>query len=57
MVVPTLISYKGTGSVSPTNSDFATGSNWELANNDKAGASKVYVDDKLIPVARVISRG
>ena len=57
MVVPTLISYKGTGTVSPTNSDFATGSNWELANNDKTGASKVYVDDKLIPVARVISRG
>ena len=57
MIVPTLISYKGTGSVSPTNSDFATGSNWELANNDKTGASKVYVDDKLIPVARVISRG
>lgn len=57
MVVPTLISYKGTGTVSPTNSDFATGSNWELANNDKTGADKVYVDDKLIPVARVISRG
>lgn len=57
MVVPTLISYKGTGSVSPTNSDFETGSNWELANNDKTGANKVYVDDKLIPVARIISRG
>ena len=57
MIVPTLISYKGTGSVSPTNEAFATGSNWELANNDKEGGSKVYVDDKLIPVARIISRG
>lgn len=57
MIVPTYISYKGTGTVSPTNSDFETGSNWELANNDKTGASKVFVDDKLIPVARVISRG
>lgn len=57
MIVPTYISYVGTGSVSPTNSDFANGSNWELANNDKNGASKVYVDDKLIPVARIISRG
>ena len=57
MVVPMYISYKGTGTVSPENSDFATGSNWELANNDKTGANKVYVDDKLIPVARVISRG
>ena len=57
MVVPKYISYKGTGTVSPENTDFATGSNWELANNDKTGANKVYVDDKLIPVARVISRG
>ena len=57
MIVPMYISYKGTGTVSPTNDNFATGSNWELANNDKEGGSKVYVDDKLIPVARIISRG
>ena len=57
MIVPTLISYKGTGKVSPENTDFANGSNWELVNNGKTGSSKVYVDDKLIPVARVISRG
>lgn len=57
MIVPKYISYKGTGTVSPTNTNFANGSNWELANNDKTGANKVYVDDKLIPVARIISRG
>ena len=57
MVVPTYISYKGTGTVSPTQADFENGSNWELANNDKTGNNKVYVDDKLIPVARIISRG
>ena len=57
MIVPTYISFKGTGTVSPTNEDFATGSNWELANNDKSGAEKVYVDDKLITVVRIISRG
>lgn len=57
MIVPMYISYKGTGSVSPTNANFADGSNWELANNDGTGAGKVYVDDKLIPVARIISRG
>lgn len=57
MIVPTYISFKGTGTVSPTNEAFATGSNWELANNDKSGAEKVYVDDKLIPVVRIISRG
>lgn len=57
MIVPKYISYKGTGSVSPTNANFESGSNWELANNDKTGNNKVYVDDKLIPVARIISRG
>ena len=57
MVVPYLISYKGTGTVSPRNTDFENGANWELANNDKTGSAKVYVDDKLIPVARIISRG
>ena len=57
MIVPKYISYKGTGSVSPTNANFETGSNWELVNNDKTGANKVYIDDKLIPVARIISRG
>lgn len=57
MIVPYLISYKGTGTVSPTNANFETGANWELVNNDKTGNAKVYVDDKLIPVARIISRG
>lgn len=57
MIVPYLISYKGTGSVSPTNANFETGSNWELANNNKTGANKVYVNDKLIPLARIVSRG
>ena len=56
IIVPYLISYKGTGSVSPTNSALATGSNWELAN-DGASENKVYVDGKLIPVVRIISRG
>ena len=56
IIVPYLISYKGTGAVSPANSALATGSNWELAN-DGAAENKVYVDDKLIPVVRIISRG
>ena len=56
IIVPTLISYKGTGSVSPSNSALATGSNWELVN-DQDAISPTYVDDKLIPVARIISRG
>jgi len=56
IIVPYLISYKGTGAVSPTNANLATGSNWELAN-DGAAEDKVYVDGKLIPVVRIISRG
>ena len=56
IIVPYLISYKGTGAVSPTNANLATGSNWELAN-DGAENNTVYVDGKLIPVVRIISRG
>lgn len=56
IIVPYLISYKGTGSVSPTNAALATGSNWELVNDNDA-ISKTYVDDKLIPVVQIISRG
>ena len=56
IIVPYLISYVGTGAVSPTNANLANGSNWELAN-DGAAENKVYVDGKLIPVVRIISRG
>jgi len=56
IIVPTLISYKGTGTVSPTNANLATGSNWELVNDNDA-VTKTYVDDKLIPLVRIISRG
>lgn len=56
MIVPTYISYKDTTKKSPMNADFEKGANWELANNKENG-SVVYVDDKLIPVVRVISRG
>lgn len=56
IIVPMYISYKGTGAVSPTNANLSTGSNWELVN-DQDNDTKTYVDDKLIPVARIISRG
>jgi hypothetical protein len=57
MIVPTLISYKTTNKISPENTDFENGANWELVNNGATGNAKVYVDDKLIPLARIISRG
>ena len=56
IIVPTLISYKGTGAVSPSDSALATGSNWELVN-DQDNDTPTYVDDKLIPIVRIISRG
>lgn len=55
MIVPTLISYKDTSKISPEATDFEKGANWELVND--GAESAVYVDDKLIPVVRIISRG
>ena len=42
---------------SPTNAELANGANWVIVNNGKESVSKRYVNDKLIPVARLISRG
>lgn len=42
---------------SPTTAELADGRNWEIVNNGKTGQNKKYVSDKLIPVARIISRG
>ena len=53
MIVPYLISYKDTTKISPMNEDFEKGANWELVND---GNGK-YVEPKLIPVVRIISRG
>lgn len=55
IIVPKLLSYKTRTAVSPTNADLSTGANWELVNNG-AESNTVYVDDKLIPVVRIISR-
>lgn len=57
VIVPTLISYTkaSQATLSPTNAELADGSNWELANDD--ASDKKYVDGKLIPLVRIISRG
>lgn len=57
IIVPYMISYKGTDKKSPMNTDFENGANWELVNNGDNGTKKVYVDDKIIPLVRIISRG
>ena len=42
---------------SPTTAELADGRNWEVVNNGKTSTDKKYVNGKLIPVARIISRG
>ncbi|CEQ21589.1 phage capsid protein [[Clostridium] sordellii] len=42
-------------SLSPTDAELEMGVNWELCNN--TGESKEYIEHKLIPIARVITRG
>lgn len=40
---------------SPTDTELATGTNWELVSS--AGSVKKYIDHKTIPIARLISLG
>lgn len=42
-------------SLSPTDEELELGSNWELCNNQ--GKTKEYIDHRLVPIARVITRG
>lgn len=42
-------------SLSPTTEELAKGENWEIVNDGDA-ESKTYIDNKLIPVARIISK-
>lgn len=57
VIVPQYISYKTKTAKSPKNTDLENGANWEVANNAETGGNKKYVDSKLIPVVRIISRG
>lgn len=52
------ISFKGIGDIatlSPNDTELATGSNWEIVNT--GGDSKIYLPHKAIPIARIISLG
>ena len=42
-------------SASPTDEELANGANWELVSS--ASSPKKYIADKMIPIARIISRG
>lgn len=47
---------KTMASLSPTDEELENRGNWELVNNLK-DSDKEYIDHKLIPIARVITRG
>ncbi|WP_099335807.1 phage coat protein [Clostridium cadaveris] len=47
---------KSCASLSPTNTELETATNWSLVN-DGASSNKKYIDHKAIPIARIISRG
>lgn len=52
------ISFIGINSIStlsPTDAELATGSNWELVNT--GGTNKKYINLKAIPIARILSKG
>ena len=44
-------------SLSPTDAELETGTNWMLVNNGQSGANKKYIDPKAIAIARIISLG
>lgn len=50
------ISWKSSTIISPTDAQLETGSNWQLAQNNKSGSEK-YFPIKAIPIARIITRG
>ena len=58
LYAPKYISWKGSRSIiSPTKEQLATGSNWEIVNDaNPTTSARVYVNHKLIPFGRIISR-
>lgn len=56
LFAPKYISWVGSSSIlSPTTAQLATGSNWEIVNNGES--TKSYINGKLLPFARIITRG
>lgn len=56
LYAPAYISWKGSSSIiSPTKAQLETGSNWEIANDGEAMGT-VYVNHRLIPFGRIITR-
>jgi len=56
LFAPAYISWKGAANIiSPTKAQLATGSNWEIANDGEDTPS--YINERIIPFARIITRG
>lgn len=56
VIVPKYISYVDNSKIAPKLSDIENGANWEVVNNGDT-SNKVYVEDKLIPVVKIVSKG
>lgn len=56
-IVPKYISFKqeAMASESPTDTELSSGTSWEVVHTKETNPE--YVDDKLIPVVRILSRG
>lgn len=56
LFAPAYISWVGAANIiSPTKEQLATGSNWEIVND--AENTKSYINERIIPFARIITRG
>ena len=58
LFAPRGISWKGASSIiSPTATQLATGTNWEIVNNGKTGNDLKYFNHKAIPMVKIVTRG
>lgn len=56
LYAPKYVSFtkKNVASLSATTAELADGQNWEICNNGKSGSEIVRINDKLIPLARIV---
>lgn len=58
LYAPKYISWEGNATiVSPTKEQLSTGANWDIVSNGQTGNKKKTINDKVIPFARIITRG
>lgn len=58
LFAPRGISWIGASSIiSPTDTELATGTNWEIVSNGKTSSDKKYFNHKAIPMVKIVTRG